>query len=61
MNYQVLVARKERRLKQSDVAKILMIDVQSYRSRELGRIEFTIREAKRLAKFYGMTLDDLFN
>lgn len=60
MNVQVYVERKERRLRQSDVAKMLIMSEQSYRDRENGKRQFTIREGKRLAKYYGTTLDQLF-
>ena len=61
MNYQVLVARKERKLKQKDIAKKLMLSRQAYSRKENGTQDFTETEMKRLAKFYGMTLDELFN
>ncbi len=61
MNEQVYIKRRERRLKQEDVAKVLLMCRQSYGDRENGKIDFTIPEAKRLAKYYGCTLDELFN
>ena len=61
MNAQVYVKRRENNLKQADVAKILRINKQTYYLKENGKSEFTISEAKLLAKFYGCTLDELFN
>ena len=61
MNFQVLVKRKENKLKQSDMAKILNISMQSYYLKENGKSDFTITEAKRLAIYYNCTLDELFS
>lgn len=60
MNYQVYAKRRERRLKQEDVAKILFISRNSYGFKERGEIPFTVPEGMRLANYYGCTLDDLF-
>lgn len=56
----VYIARRERGLKQKDVAKALLINKQTYHLKETGKSEFTIREGKRLARFYNCTLNDLF-
>lgn len=60
MNTQVYVKRRENNLKQSDVARAINIHKQTYYLKECGKREFTISEAKRLAKLYGCTLNDLF-
>lgn len=60
MNAQVYVKRREKRLKQEDIAKILFISRNSYGAKERGEIPFTIPEARRLANYYGCTLDELF-
>jgi|SRR5699024_6337829 len=57
----VYIARKENKLKQEDVAKIIGRSEQYYRQRENGEREFTIKEGKILADFYGCTLNDLFH
>src|SRR5699024_1183340 len=57
----VYIARKENKLKQEDVAKIIGRSEQYYRERENGKREFTIKEGKILADFYGCTLNDLFH
>lgn len=61
MNPQLYVKRKENKLRQADVAKILNISTQSYYLKENGKRDFTITEAKRLAIIFNCTLDDLFN
>ena len=59
-NYKLLVKRKENRLYQRDVAKKLGINEQTYYKKETGRTEFTIREARMLAKLFDCSLDELF-
>lgn len=61
MDVQVYVKRREKNLRQEDVAKAISIHKQSYYLKEKGKRDFTIPEGKRLAKFYGCTLDELFN
>ena len=60
MNAQVYIKRKERNLRQEDVAKAISIHKQSYYMKETGKRDFSIPEARRLAKLFGCTLDDLF-
>ena len=52
--------RKENKLRQADMAKVLNISEQSYYLKETGKRDFNLTEAIRLAKYYGSTLDDLF-
>lgn len=60
MNHQVYIKRKESRLRQSDVARKLIISTQSYHLKETGKSVFTVPEAIKLAKLFNCTLDDLF-
>lgn len=60
METKLLVKRKESRLKQSDVANKIGIHKQSYYLKENGIRPFTITEARRLAKVFRCSLDDLF-
>ena len=60
MNAQVYVKRRENKLKQADVAKVLNIHKQSYYLKETGQRDFNETEMKRLARYYGCTLNDLF-
>ncbi len=61
MNPGVYIKRRENKLRQADVAEKLLISKQSYYLKETGKRDFTITEAKRLARIYGCTLDELFN
>ncbi|WP_346207654.1 helix-turn-helix domain-containing protein [Caldifermentibacillus hisashii] len=54
------VARRERNLYQKDVAKKLGIHLQTYHEKESGKRDFTLREARMLAKIFDCTLNDLF-
>ena len=60
LHTQLYVIRRENRLKQKDVAKRIGIHPQSYHLKESGKREFTISEARKLAKLFNCTLDDLF-
>ena len=60
LNSQLYIKRKEKRLKQKEVAEMLGIHKQSYYLKENGKREFTISEAKKLAKIFDCTLDELF-
>ncbi len=61
MTPQVLIKRRENKLHQADVAKMIGRSEQYYRERENGKREFTIKEGKILAGIYNCTLDELFN
>lgn len=60
MYYGVYIKRKQHKFTQKDIANKLYMSIPSYQNRENGKLEFSIREGKRLAKLYGCTLDDLF-
>ena len=54
------IKRREKRLKQKDVAKKIGIHPQSYHLKETGKRQFTIQEGLMLAKVFDCTLNDLF-
>lgn len=54
------IARRERRISQGDVAKLLKICRSSYQNKEIGRTAFTLPEAAFLAKHFGTSMDELF-
>lgn len=60
MNHQLFVTRRENKMKQKDVAKMIGIHPQSYHLKESGKRQFTIEEGLRLAKLFNCTLDYLF-
>ena len=61
MNHQLYVKRREKGLYQKDVAKKIGIHPQTYFRKERGLMEFTVREARMLAKILDCTIDDLFS
>lgn len=60
MYYALYVARKERRLKQSDVARKLNIHSVTYSRKERGELDFSLSEAFTLARMFDTTVDELF-
>lgn len=60
MYYGLYVARKERKLKQSDVARKLRIHRDTYSRKECGKQDFTLAEAFQLAELFESTVDELF-
>lgn len=59
-NLTLFVARRERKLKQVDLAEKLGISKQSYYRKEKGLSDFTQTEMIRLARIFDCTLNDLF-
>ncbi|KNF08093.1 putative transcriptional regulator [Gottschalkia purinilytica] len=45
---------------QEDAAKIINVSKETYNQKELGKRDFTLTEAVKLAKYYKKTLDQLF-
>lgn len=60
MKHYVYITRKEHRLTQKETAKRIGMCEKSYQLKESGKREFTISEAKKLAKIFDCTLDELF-
>lgn len=60
MTQKLYVVRREKRLKQKEVAKKIGMHPQSYHLKESGKRQFTIDEGRRLAKVFGCSLNDLF-
>lgn len=60
MHYKLFVKRRESRMKQVEVAKLLNINNATYSLKENGKADFTLREAKKLAAIFECTLDELF-
>lgn len=61
MNHQLYILRRENRLQQKDLASILQVSRSAYQAKESGKYPFTIPEALKLAEYFGVTLDELFN
>lgn len=57
---QLYMLRRERRIYQKDLAKVLRISQASYQNKEIGRTSFTLPEAILLSNFFCVSLDILF-
>lgn len=60
MNAQLYIKRREKNLKQVQVAEMLNIRPETYGHKESGRAFFTLPEAIKLAKLFNCSLDELF-
>lgn len=61
MHPYLYVERKERHLKQTDVAALLNINHVTYHRKETGQTDFTLREALFLANYFGLSVEKLFS
>ncbi|MCQ6284873.1 helix-turn-helix transcriptional regulator [Bacillus cereus] len=60
MNKNLFIARKERRMLQKDVGKVVNMHKNTYHLKESGKRDFTLKEAQKLAKYFKTTVDELF-
>ncbi|WP_432352694.1 helix-turn-helix transcriptional regulator [Sporosarcina sp. A2] len=60
MHHKLYIARREARLSQIKVSKFLNISNATYSLKENGKADFTLSEARKLANYFGCTLNDLF-
>ena len=60
MHHNLYIARRENRMKQTDVAKKLMIHSVTYSRKERAELDFTLTEAFALSEIFQMTVEELF-
>lgn len=60
MRQNLYIARRENRMTQKAVSKVINISKHTYYMKETGKRDFTLTEAKKLAKHFKTTVDDLF-
>lgn len=60
MQYKLAGIRKEHGESQKDLAKLLNVNIQSYRNKEMDKTEFKLSEMFKIAKHYQMRVDDIF-
>ena len=60
MNNRIEEIRKEKGIRQEDFAKELGVSRQTISSLETGRYNPSIFLAYKIAKFFGMTIEDVF-
>ena len=60
MNNRIEAIRKERGILQEDMAKAMGVSRQTISSLENGRYNPSIMLAYKIAKYFGMTIEDIF-
>ncbi|MBG9580737.1 transcriptional regulator [Bacillus thuringiensis] len=60
MHKNLYIARKEKRMTQVAVGKVVNMHQQTYYLKESGKRDFTLKEAQKLAKYFKTTVDELF-
>ncbi|WP_144517284.1 helix-turn-helix transcriptional regulator [Bacillus thuringiensis] len=60
MRKKLFIARKERRMLQKDVGKVVNMHKNTYHLKESGKRDFTLKEAQKLAEYFKTTVDELF-
>lgn len=60
MYINLFIARRESRMTQEAASKVINIAKHTYHLKESGKRDFTLTEAKMLAKHFNTTVDDLF-
>lgn len=52
--------RKEKSIKQSEMAKILGISDSNYFKKECGMVKFSLIEAKKISDFFKIPIEEIF-
>ncbi len=60
MQSKLLLLRKENKITQAHLAKILGITSKQYSAKELGKTRFNGDEMFEIANFFNMKIDDIF-
>ncbi|HDX9641465.1 TPA: helix-turn-helix domain-containing protein [Bacillus mobilis] len=60
MYQNLFIARRENKMTQEAAGKIINVTKQSYHLKESGKGDFSLTEAKTLAKHFKTTIDVLF-
>lgn len=60
MQWDLIRLRKEHKLFQKDLGKILKISTDSYGAKERGKMQFTMDEMFELSNFFGIPINQIF-
>ncbi len=52
--------RAQNNLTQQDMANLINTTIQTYNRKELGKREFTLKEAKIIADYFNKSVDEIF-
>ncbi|KXU13651.1 hypothetical protein SORDD17_01657 [Streptococcus oralis] len=60
MQEKLLIIRKEKKVKQSELAEVLGISKNSYSLKEQGKTEFKLSEMFKIANYFQKDISDIF-
>lgn len=60
MDLQIKFIRKNRNLKQQDVASYLKMSLSNYNKKENGKVKFSLEEAKKMSRLFQTDIDNFF-
>ena len=61
MQWGIIKLRKDAKLKQVELAKILNMHMYTYGKKERGQVAFTAEELFKIAQHFGLTLDEVYS
>lgn len=60
MQSKLIILRKERDVKQQELADLLNINVKTYNFKETGKSQFTMNEMFKISDFFGKSVEEIF-
>ena len=60
MQSKLIILRKERDIKQQELADLLNINVKTYNFKETGKSQFTMNEMFKISDFFGKSVEEIF-
>ncbi len=60
MQSKLIILRKERDIKQQELADLLNINVKTYNFKEAGKSQFTMNEMFKISDFFGKSVEEIF-
>ena len=60
MQWNLMRLRKEKKITQSEMAKILSVDVTTYHNKESGKTKFNADEMFLISRLFDLPMEDIF-
>lgn len=60
MQDKLVSIRRGKMLTQSDMAKVIDVDLRTYQAKERGETQFKLNEMFAISDFFNMTIEDIF-
>lgn len=60
MQDKLIAIRRGSMLTQSDMAKIINVDLRTYQAKERGESQFKLNEMFAISEYFGMTMEEIF-